>query len=413
MLKCHSELFKSSVKLADGLRLSTKEELKDIAQLLLLSIPSKLRKEEYVSCLAEAVLTCPDIWISQLTHYEWLLLQKLVKAGANTYVEEPNMIMTSTLELLSFVAVECSLNGDKIRYMICDELREAVAPHIDKFLTSTEENSRFVLEQYALGILNLYGLLPYTEFLKQLTGYLKGSMTKDEIAKGLSNSMLMRQLTFDMEDIYNSVMYVRSPLLLDVEDLEERLYAHRAIKSLKKFTVEEVLSAGTMPVFYISNPHSDELKGFMMRKLGYNEELAEAKIQWLWYAIQMNENPMSAIVSAIDTKVLSMQELQEVVGIAVNYCNDCPRCANTCSKCDHDHIAVTNTAAFPHLAKCGNIRIISKFCCQSCQFFQLFLRILIFPAKICRTVNDSIYRNRSRHTDTNSKNLFFLNAMLL
>lgn len=137
--------------------------------------------------------------------------------------------------------------------------------------------------------------------------------------------MLMRQLTFDMEDIYNSVMYVRSPLLLDVEDLEERLYAHRAIKSLKKFTVEEVLSAGTMPVFYISNPHSDELKGFMMRKLGYNEELAEAKIQWLWYAIQMNENPMSAIVSAIDTKVLSMQELQEVVGIAVNYCNDCPR----------------------------------------------------------------------------------------
>ena len=134
MLKCHSELFKSSVKLADGLRLSTKEELKDVAQLLLLPIPSKLRKEEYVSCLAEAVLTCPDIWIPQLTHYEWLLLQKLVKAGANTYVEEPNMIMTSTLELLSFVATDRGLNGDKIRYMICDELREAVAPHIDKFL---------------------------------------------------------------------------------------------------------------------------------------------------------------------------------------------------------------------------------------------------------------------------------------
>lgn len=167
-----------------------------------------MRKEEYVSCLAEAVLTCPDIWIPQLTHYEWLLLQKLVKAGANTYVEEPNMIMTSTLELLSFVATDRGLNGDKIRYMICDELREAVAPHIDKFLTSTEENSRFVLEQYALGILNLYGLLPYTEFLKQLTGYLKGSMTKDEIAKGLSNSMLMRQLTFDIEDIYNSMQHI-------------------------------------------------------------------------------------------------------------------------------------------------------------------------------------------------------------
>lgn len=50
MLKCHSELFKSSVKLADGLRLSTKEELKDVAQLLLLPIPSKLRKEEDSRC---------------------------------------------------------------------------------------------------------------------------------------------------------------------------------------------------------------------------------------------------------------------------------------------------------------------------------------------------------------------------
>ena len=39
MLKCHSELFKSSVKLADGLRLSTKEEIKYIANILHIYIP--------------------------------------------------------------------------------------------------------------------------------------------------------------------------------------------------------------------------------------------------------------------------------------------------------------------------------------------------------------------------------------
>ena len=43
MLKCHSELFKSSVKLADGLRLSTKEELKDVAQLLLLPLKTQIQ----------------------------------------------------------------------------------------------------------------------------------------------------------------------------------------------------------------------------------------------------------------------------------------------------------------------------------------------------------------------------------
>lgn len=58
----------------------------------------------------------------------------------------------------------------------------------------------FLRESLSSSFFNLYGLLPYTEFLKQLIG-------------------LMRQLTFDMEDTYNSVMYVRSPLLSEVEML--------------------------------------------------------------------------------------------------------------------------------------------------------------------------------------------------
>lgn len=56
MLKCHSELFKSSVKLADGLRLSTKEELKDIAQLLLLSVPSNCEKKSMYPVLQKLFL---------------------------------------------------------------------------------------------------------------------------------------------------------------------------------------------------------------------------------------------------------------------------------------------------------------------------------------------------------------------
>ena len=40
---------------------------------------------------------------------------------------------------------------------------------------------------------------PKTDVYKRQ--YLKGSMTKDEIAKGLSNSMLMRQLTFDLKKL--------------------------------------------------------------------------------------------------------------------------------------------------------------------------------------------------------------------
>lgn len=47
MIKCKSEYFRSSTKLVDGLCVNTKEDLKEIANLLVVSIPTKLRKNEY------------------------------------------------------------------------------------------------------------------------------------------------------------------------------------------------------------------------------------------------------------------------------------------------------------------------------------------------------------------------------
>ena len=74
MFSAKSDKFSSSVKFADTLKLNTKEGLKDIASLLKISIPSKLRKEEYAMTLAEAFLLFPNEWLTLLTQYELLLL---------------------------------------------------------------------------------------------------------------------------------------------------------------------------------------------------------------------------------------------------------------------------------------------------------------------------------------------------
>lgn len=55
MLRYKSELFRSSVKLVDGLKMNIKEDLKGMAKILYLSIPTKLRKDEYATYFAEAV----------------------------------------------------------------------------------------------------------------------------------------------------------------------------------------------------------------------------------------------------------------------------------------------------------------------------------------------------------------------
>lgn len=201
MLKCQSELFQPSLKLVDGLKMNTKEELKRMAKILLLPVPTKLHKDEYVTYFAEAVLTCPEMWLSRLTHYELALLDKLVKAGSGSYVECTNSFLVTTLETLSFIATDCShMDESKVRYMICDELREAVAPYLNKLLTSQKQSVRFMIEQYACGIVNLYGFLSYSDLLYILVGYLQHSVTKEEIADSLANSALIQRLTFEVED---------------------------------------------------------------------------------------------------------------------------------------------------------------------------------------------------------------------
>lgn len=308
------------------MKVNTKEELKQMAKILGLPIPTKLRKDEYATCFAEAVLTYPEMWLPRLTHFELTLLERLVKAGADSYIECTNLLMVSTLDILSFIITDCSrLEACKVRYMICDELREAVAPYLNNLLTSKKQAVRFMIEQYAYGIINLYGFLSYSDLVEMLTGYLQDSVTKEEIADSLANSVLIQRLSFEMVDIYTSTLCIQTPFLDDLELLEEKLFIRRDITNRKKFSKEEVFSAGIMPMIVIPNSCLDELKEYMMKKLGYTEEKADSSLSYMWHAAQTVENPMSIINPIINHKLSSMLELQEAIEIFSDYLNHCPR----------------------------------------------------------------------------------------
>jgi hypothetical protein len=314
------------VKFADALKLNTKESLKDIARMLKISIPSKLRKEEYAMTLAEAFLLFPEGWLTRLTQYELLLLRKLVNAGPEAYVEESGIFVGNSLEPLSIVVVvDYSAREGKVDYMICDELREAIAPHIDDVLSSKKQAVRFMVEQYAYGLINLYGFLPYLKMVELLNEYLQDSLTKAEVMESLTKSTLIEQLTFDLVDVYNSTVYVASPFLLDSEALEEKLFERPEIEDLKHFSKEEVFEAGRMPSPHLPCASSDELKEYMMARLGYTEAAADNELQFLWANTQEDGDIMSLISSIIGGKLSSTKEVQEAMGFFINYCNECPR----------------------------------------------------------------------------------------
>lgn len=326
MLQCKSDHFRSSAKLVNGFALNTKEDLKEMAKIIGLSIPTKLRKDEYAAYFAESVLTFPDIWLARLTRYELTLLQKLVAAGPDTYIEEPQTFMTPSLEVLSLVITDHGYEKDgKIRYMICDELREAIAPHINNLLTSKEHENRYVIEQYLLGILNLYGLCPYQETIKLLKEYITDPQVEKEIPAFLSNSIVCRQCGFILVDECNSTPYMQSLYMFDIEDIDKELRKRPEVSETKRFTAEEVFQAGSMPYITFANSYREKLKQFMKKELGYMDETIAPALHRLWFVSQTDENAVSSIFPYINSKLSSVTKLQEAIELFSEYINHTPR----------------------------------------------------------------------------------------
>ncbi len=326
MIKCDSKDFKSSTSLVASLRMDTKENLKMWAKLLEVYVPTALRKEEYAEALASGILQSPQEWLSLLTRYELLLLKKLVKAGADNFVEEPDCIVVNTLEDIGLIAVDyCKDTEEVMRFMITDDLREAVTPHLDALLISEEQLSKNRLEQYAYGILNLYGLLSMNELLDKLIECMGDDYTEDQICWEILNSALVRRHTFEKGVGRSSEIYVQSPFLTDEEELVAVWKVRPWIKEVKHFSAETVFAAGNMPIPKPPVPVSDKLKQYMVTRLKYTEAATDFHLNMLWYSMQMDANPMSAINPIIDKRLSSMLELQEAIGLFMEYCNQCPR----------------------------------------------------------------------------------------
>lgn len=324
MIKCNSELFKSSVSLTKGFSIHTKEELKIIAKILKLTIPTRLKKDEFAEVLAYGVLNFTDKWLPILSSFELRLLKKLIEVGPNTYVESTDEILANALEHLALVATERFPDQGTIRYMICDELREAITPFISTYVGSKEEITNSTIQQYTLGILNLYGYISYIELIELLNEYLSDSISKSEIVNGIENSCIFSRFRLKLIDNYTSTICIQSPFLTDMDKLQEELFEYRSIKEKKHFTKEEVFMAGMMPVIQIPVKGLHEIKRFMMKYLGCTETKAELDLQYLWFALQLNANYMPIITSIINGKLQSMKELQNTVEVLIDYCNKCP-----------------------------------------------------------------------------------------
>ena len=326
MITCDSESYQSSAKLAQTFQASKKEDLKEIAKILGISVPSNLKKDEYTKQLADKILSNPEQWLGHLPHYELTLLQKLVAAGPNQYVEEPLSLCYNTLQITGLVAFDLRGNQSTfIRYMICDELRESIAPHMEHCLSEEQNANRFLIEQVAIGLTNLYGFVSHKDMLEKLRQYMPESIQDEEIEDFIQHSILMRQNTVYDAVATTKALGISSSFLDDLDSFSKKIQMYKAITSPKQFTLEELKAAGSQPIPQVIAPITAQLKEVITGQLGYSEVEANYHLQQLWINVQLEGQPMPVIAPIVNNKLSSMEDLQKVVAVFMEYHNNCPR----------------------------------------------------------------------------------------
>ena len=326
MLRIKSEDYKSETKLVDTFCVETKKLIVEMARILGFSIPAKLCKKDFVEAMVATIVGTPELLLSKLSYYELILLKRLVEAGPNQYIEEPAPICSICLQSTNLVAFD-NLGGknNRVRYMICDEFREAIAPFLDHYLTSPVYARRYQLEQFIYGVVNLYGIITYTQLYNLIDKYENEfPLSIEDISDYMRNSTLINSLTISVDDGGIEANLI-SPFSLDPELLMMQIDQRPEVKSYKKFSLKEVLAAGTQPLPQLINPEAYELRTLLVQDLSQSTDDAECSLHQIWRYLQIGTNFKSLVDAMTKGKVESKKELKHCIQVFANFNNHCPR----------------------------------------------------------------------------------------
>lgn len=142
MITIPDKSFKSSLKLSDILYVMKKDELLKIAHSLDFYVSPNVNKDKTALRLAASMLEEPIEIVSRLSKTELLLLEELINAGPNTYLEKKWRKSLYMLQKWGLVLTyEDEANGKQFLLMP-DEVREALASVSNAYIAMAKEGKK-------------------------------------------------------------------------------------------------------------------------------------------------------------------------------------------------------------------------------------------------------------------------------
>lgn len=298
-----------------------KEDLVDLAGLLDYSISSKLKKAEFIDKLVDELLSKPEGWLMRLTMFELNILQQLSKNPSEEGYTTPETFTLFPIEEFLFVVSEPN-EDDTITYHMCNELRNAIAPCIDKVIAEKKQLPSTEIEQFIIGYVNLRG------FCELLSAFVEAEKHYPDLMEGnpfeiIKYSVFLRKRMFHLAE-EEGIYMIDTPYLEDPAAIIEDLLANAKLDP-KEFSKDEMLAAANYPVPTIPNKYADETREALMNELNIDADKANWYMLRQWVEMQKGNSQIPFSFLLGDVCYNSKAEFDKFFSCLVDYQNNAPR----------------------------------------------------------------------------------------
>lgn len=291
----------------------TKDSLVRNARHLGLKVNSKEKKTVIAARFAKTILQNPLYLLKTLPFQDVLKIQAMVHAKDHAIVNHEGLFFCSMEEI---GLTDLVFRKNRPMLFLYPDLVDSLKPVIDKYVESVDLNSGKVWnEQIAIGLIHLYGILTYTDFL-ELCRKADSGLTAEVMNQTIESSYyLMRSLD---NKIYPPTFV--SPFVFNYESLRNALDFRRSI-NYASFTTGQILAAGD-PDFPLP-PETEAIRSFraICHKLQIGSttrgEEAEAeinrKISMNWMLQNNERDPGDLIQNILKNNDLDLPAIKELV----------------------------------------------------------------------------------------------------
>lgn len=296
------------------------------------TIPKSLPKEEFAEKLSSALLATSPEWLKKMPPYDIEILKELSNIKAGTRLVKPRLYfpLPSIIYNILQVDEEKSLGNETITYYLTEDVHTAVSSCIFDVFNNDLMREYQQLQQYAYGLLALYGILPVDQFHDEIECFpFTSEETFNELIKMLILSELFFMYSIQIDEKKDEVVLV-SPWVEDSKKVWKEIQKRKDIPN-KVFKYEEIMSAGQLPY----PAFTSEFTGDMIDLLNYTDktfkdtkpiEPAEQTLTDIWFNIQEGESHMAGVEAMLADFPSKHRKLtNEVVSLYANYQNSLPR----------------------------------------------------------------------------------------